>query len=114
MTDKQIKKLYHSIGEVGERVDLEPHVLRYWETEFPGLKPRKNRAGRRVYTEADIAAVRRIKHLLREEKYTIEGARQVLRRARTDDEDEAAPREELKRLRTLLVNMAEQLGMSNE
>ncbi len=112
MTDEQITKLYYSIGEVGGLVELEPHVLRYWESEFRQLSPRKNRAGRRVYTEGDIATVRRIKHLLREERYTIDGARQVLARAAT--EGEAAPREELKRLRKLLVSLREQLATGDE
>ena len=80
MHEDGIKKLYYSIGEVSERTELEQHVLRYWETEFDELSPRKNRAGRRVYTAEDIAAVERIQHLLRDEKYTIEGAKQVLAR----------------------------------
>jgi len=80
MNDDGIKKLYYSIGEVSEMTDLEQHVLRYWESEFEQLKPRKNRAGRRVYTDDDIAMVRRIQHLLKDEKYTLEGAKQVLDR----------------------------------
>lgn len=87
MQDDEIQKLYYAIGEVSELTDLEPHVLRYWESEFDELHPRKNRAGRRAYTEDDIATVRRIQHLLREEKYTIEGARQVLARDREGDDE---------------------------
>lgn len=107
MPDKRIKKLYRSIGEVGEIVDLEPHVLRYWESEFAELSPRKNRAGRRVYTEEDIVMVRRIQHLLKEEKYTLDGARQVLARDRA--EGHAEQREELLRLRAFLESMLEKL-----
>ena len=106
MPDSNIRKLYRSIGEVSRRLDLEPHVLRYWESEFEQLSPRKNRAGRRVYKEEDVAAVRRIQHLLREERYTIEGARQVL--AREADTD-AERREELLRLRAFLEEVREQL-----
>jgi DNA-binding transcriptional MerR regulator len=73
-----IPKLYHSIGEVSERTGLEAHVLRFWESEFPELRPRKNRAGRRVYTEEDIRTVERIQQLLRDDRYTIEGAKHVL------------------------------------
>jgi DNA-binding transcriptional MerR regulator len=76
-----ITKLYYTIGEVASLVDEEPHVLRYWETEFNQLSPRKNRAGNRVYTHEDIDVVFRIRRLLREDKYTIEGARQQLGRA---------------------------------
>jgi DNA-binding transcriptional MerR regulator len=75
-----IRKLYYSISEVAEMTALEPHVLRYWESVFESLKPKKNRAGNRVYTARDIATVQRIQYLLREEKYTIEGARQALAR----------------------------------
>ena len=84
-----IRKLYYSIREVGELTELKPHVLRYWESEFAQLRPKKNRAGNRAYTEADIETVRRIQALLRDDKYTIEGARQVL--DRDDEGAETAP-----------------------
>lgn len=73
-----IKKLYYSISEVSKITDLEQYVLRYWETEFEQLKPAKNRAGNRIYTNRDIKLILFIKKLLREERYTIEGAKQVL------------------------------------
>lgn len=107
-----ISKLYYSIGEVSERLGLEPHVLRYWESEFPMLAPRKNRAGRRAYTQDDIEMLERIQHLLRDEKYTIEGARQVLER-----NDAAAPegakRQRLVELRRFLVTLRDQLTESS-
>jgi len=78
MKDLQIKKLYYSISEVSKMVGLEPYVLRYWETEFEQLRPQKNRAGNRIYTERDIDTIRLIKKLTREERYTNEGARQIL------------------------------------
>jgi DNA-binding transcriptional MerR regulator len=74
-----IKKLYYSISEVSKITDLEQYVLRYWESEFEQLKPAKNRAGNRIYTNRDIKLVLYIKKLLREERYTIEGAKQVLK-----------------------------------
>ena len=73
-----IKKLYYSISEVSKITDLEQYVLRYWETEFEQLKPAKNRAGNRIYTNRDIKLILYIKKLLREERYTIEGAKQVI------------------------------------
>lgn len=78
MSPSNIRKLYYSIGEVSTRTGLEPHVLRYWETEFKQLSPKKNRAGNRVYTEDDIETVERIQLLVHEEKYTLEGARRVM------------------------------------
>jgi DNA-binding transcriptional MerR regulator len=74
-----IKKLYYSISEVSKITDLEQYVLRYWESEFEQLKPQKNRAGNRVYGNKDIKLILHIKHLLREERYTIEGAKQILK-----------------------------------
>lgn len=73
-----IKKLYYSISEVSKITGLEQYVLRYWESEFPQLKPQKNRAGNRIYTNKDIKLILYIKTLLRDEKYTIEGAKKVL------------------------------------
>ena len=78
MKDLKIKKLYYSISEVSRMVELEQYVLRYWETEFEQLRPQKNLACNRVYTEKDIELIRLIKRLTREQRFTIEGARQVL------------------------------------
>ena len=79
MKPKPIKKLYYSISEVSKLTSLKQYVLRYWETEFPELRPSKNRAGNRIYRLNDIKLIFLIKKLLYEEKYTIEGARQKLK-----------------------------------
>jgi DNA-binding transcriptional MerR regulator len=113
MKTPRIKKLYYSISEVSERTGLEAHVLRYWETEFPQLLPRKNRAGNRTYTEADLALVERIRYLLREERYTLEGARRALHR-QDSAPARAAWRDELLRLRSVLAGMRERLGDAGE
>ncbi|MDO8549811.1 MAG: MerR family transcriptional regulator [Ignavibacteria bacterium] len=78
MKDLSIKKLYYSISEVSKITEMEQYVLRYWETEFEQLKPQKNRAGNRIYTNKDIQIILQIKNLLREKKYTIEGAKKIL------------------------------------
>jgi len=78
MKDLSIKKLYYSISEVSKLTEIEQYVLRYWETEFDQLKPQKNRAGNRIYTNKDIQLILHIKELLREKKYTIEGAKKIL------------------------------------
>ena len=78
MKDLSIKKLYYSISEVSKITEIEQYVLRYWETEFEQLKPQKNRAGNRIYTNKDIQLILYIKELLREKKYTIEGAKKIL------------------------------------
>ncbi len=78
MKDFGLKKLYYSISEVSKLSELEQYILRYWETEFEQLKPSKNRAGNRIYTNKDIKMIELIKKLLREKKFTIEGAKKIL------------------------------------
>tara|TARA_B100000945_G_scaffold190475_1_gene153015 strand:+ start:1092 stop:1451 length:360 start_codon:yes stop_codon:yes gene_type:complete len=75
----KVKKLYYSIGEVSELTGLKAYVLRYWETEFSQIKPSKNRAGNRTYRQKDIDLIMHVKNLLYNEKYTIDGARSVLK-----------------------------------
>jgi len=71
-------KLYFKIGEVSDLLGVEPYVLRYWESEFPVLSPKKSGTGHRLYRRKDVELLLRIKHLLYEKRYTIEGARQTL------------------------------------
>jgi len=82
MKEHPIKKLYYSISEVSQITSLKQYVLRYWETEFTELKPAKNRAGNRTYRLSDIKTIFLIKKLLYIDKYTIEGARQQLKKIR--------------------------------
>jgi DNA-binding transcriptional MerR regulator len=72
------KKLYYKIGEACKELDIQPYVLRYWETEFPALSPSKSKSGQRVYSAEDLELIRRIKELLYEEGYTIAGAKKKL------------------------------------
>src|SRR5215469_17918703 len=74
-------KLYFRIGEVSEILGVEPYVLRYWESEFSQLAPKKSGTGHRLYRRKDVELLLRIKRLLYEERFTIEGARQSLRAA---------------------------------
>jgi DNA-binding transcriptional MerR regulator len=71
-------KLYFKIGEVSELLGVEPYVLRYWESEFAVLSPKKSGTGHRLYRRKDVELLLRIKHLLYEKKFTIEGARLAL------------------------------------
>ncbi len=80
------QKEYYSISEVCELVGLKPHVLRYWETQFQVLNPSKNRSGNRVYQRKEIRLISLVKHLLYEEKYTVEGAKAKLDRLRRSGE----------------------------
>lgn len=78
------RKRYYAIGEVSELCGIKPHVLRYWEQEFPQLKPIKRRGNRRYYQFDDVEMVHRIRSLLYEQGFTIGGARQRLREARQE------------------------------
>ena len=71
-------KLFFRIGEVSQLVGVEAYVLRYWESEFPGLSPRKSSSGQRMFRRRDVELLLRIKHLLYAQKFTIEGARKAL------------------------------------
>jgi DNA-binding transcriptional MerR regulator len=91
-SDHEIEsKLYRSISEVSDMLDVKPHVLRYWETQFSVLRPRKNRAGNRVYRPEDLKTLFRIRELLYERRFTIEGARKKL----LDERRESSPTEQV-------------------
>ena len=77
-----MKKYYYTIGEVSNLLDLKPYVIRYWETEFPQLKPRKGQHRNRQFTDENIDLLRRIKDMLYNQKFTIDGARQKLKQSR--------------------------------
>ncbi|MCH9648059.1 MAG: MerR family transcriptional regulator [Deltaproteobacteria bacterium] len=98
------KRLYYKIGEACKEMDIQPYVLRYWETEFPALAPNKSRSGQRVYSENELGIIRRIKELLYVEGYTIAGAKKrldseladggpLLREAQGSDEEASASEE---------------------
>jgi DNA-binding transcriptional MerR regulator len=91
--DAIAKREYYSMGEVCDLTGLRPHVLRYWESQFDVLHPVKNRAGNRVFRAADIEQVLLVKHLLYEQKYTIEGARQKLMEMRASGQLEQGRQE---------------------
>ena len=91
MKNNQTEKLYYSISDVSQIIDEEQYVLRYWEREFAEIKPRKNRAGNRAYTAKDVAIVLTIKGLLRNDRLTIQGAKDALRSMNLDTIDEYKP-----------------------
>ncbi len=113
------RREYFSIGEVCELTGLKPHVLRYWETQFRELSPSKNRAGNRVYRAREIKIVELVKHLLYDEKYTIDGARGRLERLREQGElDDAAgqalDRQAIRRLQHGIEELVETLTVPTD
>jgi DNA-binding transcriptional MerR regulator len=81
-------KLYYSISEVSDLVGVKPHVLRYWETQFKMLRPRKGRGGSRMYRKRDIEVLFDIKQLLYDQRFTIAGARRKILDDRQDGKDQ--------------------------
>ena len=88
-------KLYFRIGEVGRLVGVPAHVLRYWESEFRAVRPVKSASGQRVYSRRDVERLQLITRLLRDERYTLEGARRALRERGLDDDANVPARPEV-------------------
>lgn len=113
----RLTKLYYRIGEVAEIVGVEPHVLRYWETEFRSVRPQKSAKGQRVYTRAHIETLLKVKDLLYSHRFTIAGARTRLRQGGLEPlgAKEQAAGEEVERVRrTLLALRAELISIMDE
>jgi DNA-binding transcriptional MerR regulator len=113
-------KLYYRIGEVADIVGVEPHVLRYWETEFRSIRPQKSRKGQRIYSRKDVDRLLQVKDLLYTHGFTIAGARKRLRQVGQEPvvaEDPAVQsaarvRESLLDLRREVLSMLAELGES--
>jgi DNA-binding transcriptional MerR regulator len=110
MEEKEdIQKKYYSIGEVAEMLDVKPSLIRFWESEFQQLSPRKNRKGNRTYTEGDIETLRSIYYLVKERKFTLKGAKEKLKQNPKDLEYEQRTRETLLKVRGFLADLKEYL-----
>jgi DNA-binding transcriptional MerR regulator len=94
VTDLFATKPFFKIGEVAKLLGVKPHVLRYWESEFPSLKPKKNPSGQRIYAKADIEAIVEIKNLLYNQRYTISGAKRMLARQEVEEYSDTPNRAE--------------------
>jgi DNA-binding transcriptional MerR regulator len=105
----EITRRYYSIGDVAEIIGQNPSVLRFWEKEFGELYTRKSSGGRRQYTSEDVELIKTIHHLLKEKKFTIEGAREHLKKHRTETGNLLKTRETLKNLKNLLTYIREKL-----
>lgn len=108
--EKPIEKLYYSIGEVAEMFGVSKSLIRFWETEFEILKPRKNPKGNRLFTKKDLDNLKIIYHLVKEKGFTLEGARKKLKETpehQLDSNIEVI--EKLKSLRSFLSELQNQL-----
>ncbi len=112
MSSRQLPdKLFFRIGEVAEIVGVEPHVLRYWETEFRSVRPTKSRKGQRVYSRRDVDTLLKVKELLYGHRYTIAGAKRRLRGKGVEPVETDDPVfKEVKRLRQTLTDLRQDIS----
>jgi DNA-binding transcriptional MerR regulator len=104
-------KLYFRIGEVSEITQIPTYVLRFWETEFRKIKPQRTPSGQRVYRKEDVELVLKIKRLLHDKKYTIQGAKQFLLNEGGQDVKAAPSRDEIiEEMRSALMDIQKLLG----
>ena len=107
--ERDIEKLYYSIGEVAELLSLTASQIRYWETEFAALKPKKDKKGNRLFTKDDIELLKMIQHLLREKGYTIEGAKAHLKSSAQINRKNFQVLDKLKEVRNFLEELRQQI-----
>ena len=107
--EKEIEKLYFSIGEVAEMFSVAPSLIRFWESEFDIIKPKKNRKGNRQFTREDIDNVKTIYHLVKEKGFTLQGAKEMLRNDNEAVRDKMEMIESLRKVRGFLLQLKEKL-----
>ncbi|WP_443740976.1 MerR family transcriptional regulator [Treponema berlinense] len=95
----------YSIGEAEELTGIKSHILRYWEEVIPGFAPKKDLGGRRIYTERDIDLILRLKYLINERKFTIEGARDEILRETMNYDSKAELLDSIRQIRSELSQM---------
>jgi DNA-binding transcriptional MerR regulator len=107
--DGKIEKVYYSIGEVSELFEVNPSLIRFWESEFDFLKPLKNKKGNRLFTKEDINKLKIIYHLVKEKGYTLQGARDKIRQNREDVEKQIEIIDSLQRIKSFLLELKNDL-----
>ena len=107
--EKESFKLYYSIGEVAEMLEVNASLLRFWEKEFEVIKPKKNNKGNRIYTKDDLQNLRLIHYLVKERGFTLEGAKKKLKEERKQLQDKTELIDTLKGVKSLLLELKESL-----
>jgi len=106
---KEITKLYYSIGEVAEMFDVNSSLIRYWEKEFEVLKPKKNAKGNRLFTQKDLENLKLIFHLVKERGFTLDGAKRKLKEDKKSLEDNYEMIQSLKKVKSFLEEIKDNL-----
>jgi len=107
--EKEIEKLYYSIGEVSEMFSVAPSLIRFWESEFEIIQPKKNRKGNRQFTKEDIDNVRTIYHLVKEKGFTLQGAKEMLKNDTQSVKDKMEMMDSLRRVRQFMAEVRDRL-----
>ena len=107
--EKEIEKLYYSIGEVAEIFNVAPSLIRFWESEFDIIKPKKNRKGNRQFTKEDIDSVRTIYHLVKVKGFTLQGAKEMIKNDSFAVKDKVELIDSLRSVRRFLVELRDKL-----
>lgn len=108
--EKFNEKLYYSIGEVSRILDVNTSKIRFWEKEFETIKPKKNKKGNRIFTKKDVERLKLIQHLLKEKKYTIDGAKKKIRKNPKKTETHQKVIENLKKIKAELIEIRNNLN----
>ena len=107
--EKEIEKLYYSIGEVAEIFNVAPSLIRFWESEFEIIQPKKNRKGNRQFTKEDIDNVRLIYHLVKEKGFTLQGAKEMVKNDNVAVKNKMEMIESLRTIRKFLVEIRDRI-----
>ncbi|MBI3501418.1 MAG: MerR family transcriptional regulator [Bacteroidetes bacterium] len=107
--EKEPQKMFYSIGEVARMFKLAPSHIRFWESQFTVLKPKRNKKGNRLFTKEDLDNFHTIYHLVKERGFTLEGAKQKLKRDKKEVEESIEIVKSLKKIKGFLVEMKESL-----
>ena len=107
--EKEIEKLYYSIGEVAEMIKVAPSLIRFWESEFEIIQPKKNRKGNRQFTKEDIDNVKLIFHLVKEKGFTLQGAKEMVKGDSVALRDKMEVIDSLRNIRKFLQELRENL-----
>jgi len=107
--ERKVEKLYYSIGEVSEMLEVPVSTLRFWENEFDILKPMKNKKGNRLFTPADIKNLRIIHHLVRDEGMTLSGAKKRMSQKWAETDYKFEINESLAKIKTMLLDISDNI-----
>lgn len=101
--------MYYKIGEVADMLGVNPSLIRFWEKEFSNIKPKKNRRGNRVFTVKDIAELKKIYNLVKEQGHTLEGAKRILKHSKNPNDKVLQIEDKLKEIKSFLLEIRQEL-----